>query len=203
MEGRTVLPKHEHGRREQERHPEAEEGEPELDENEDRSPRKGPLDRRRNGLGREDGQAEGLEAKRLPSPFEEEGRDEENEHEGKKNRDPDGNDHAEEDGTRSIDVRPERGNQRNGRAVDCLDVKGIHRLLIEGRYQGAFRVFREIRRRFAIDFDLKAILSGALPSLENWDFSPARYNVASTLRIMFSFSELPYPAMICVILLFA
>ena len=66
--------------------------------------------------------------------------------------------------------------------------------IIDARYLRLERQFREHH---------KAILSGALPSLENWDFSPARYNVASTLRIMFSFSELPYPAMICVILLFA
>ena len=66
--------------------------------------------------------------------------------------------------------------------------------IMDAHYLRLERQFREHHR---------AIVRGALSSLGRWDFSPARYRVASLPRVMFSFSEFPYPAvMVLVLLLF-
>nr|DAG78277.1 MAG TPA: hypothetical protein [Caudoviricetes sp.] len=49
----------------------------------------------------------------------------------------------------------------------------------------------------------KAIVSGAIPSLETWDFSPARYRTTNLFFTMFSFSTWPYPAVAIAFLLIA
>lgn len=55
---------------------------------------------------------------------------------------------------------------------------------MDARYLQLERKFREHH---------KAIVSGAISSLEMWDFSPARYPVMDIFRTMFSFSAWIYP----------
>lgn len=64
----------------------------------------------------------------------------------------------------------------------------------DARYLRLERQFREHH---------KAIVAGAISSLEMWDFSPTRYNVVSTIRTMFSFSEWLYPTMVIALSLLA
>ncbi|WP_300709699.1 hypothetical protein [uncultured Desulfovibrio sp.] len=61
--------------------------------------------------------------------------------------------------------------------------------------------YLQLERRFREHH--KAIVYGTIPSLEMWNFAPARYATASLARIMFSFSTLIYPAMAIAFLLIA
>ncbi|WP_035072826.1 hypothetical protein [Desulfovibrio sp. 3_1_syn3] len=89
-----------------------------------------------------------------------------------------------------------------GRGVVCL---GLHTYLafciltltfwiMDAKYLRLERQFREHH---------KAIVLGTKPYLDDWDFNPSGYQVPSTIRTMFTFSQLLYPAMIIILFLIA
>lgn len=65
---------------------------------------------------------------------------------------------------------------------------------MDARY---LRIERQFRKHHA------AIIAGSLASLEDWEFNPSRYKVDCVFKIMFSFSEIIYPAMLVFLFILA
>lgn len=89
-----------------------------------------------------------------------------------------------------------------GRGVVCLDVYTyLAFCILTLTFWVMDAKFLRLERQFRKHH--KAIVSGTIPYLDDWDFNPSNYQVPSMIRTMFTFSQLLYPAMIIILFLIA